>query len=388
MPRRKKLPEVPDYEGAGRAADKLLVQKSNPLQTLSQTDLTLPEFKILDAYLSRIDSRNYEKRTVRFEKGDLERLLGVTKISKDDLDKRLRNLFQVIEVKDETKVKGFKLVSLFEEADAEPDEDGLWQITLTCTPSAREYVFNIENIGYLSYRLKNVINLTSRYSYVLYLYLENNRYRKNWTINLDELKEILNCTADRYAEFKFFNSEILKKCKKEIENKTNLRFDYVPIRVGKKVKKIMFEVETQNGIDLDIDIDKNQLTLDDWLEKEQEEPWLSAIEKYNWSEKEIEEVRQNLYLVPEEELPPDISGAESIELRRHNLIAALMAEIERRNEHKTIKNKQAYLVAILKHGWKAKKNDSTSQKSINPFNDFDQRGYDWDELEIELFNLR
>lgn len=244
MPRHKKLHRIPDYNGTGTSPDKAYVQKARPLQSLAATDLTLPELKILDAYLARINSHDQAKRTVKLEKGELEEFLGVSRILKDDLDKRLRHLFQVIEVKDESKRKGFKLINLFEEADAEPDENGLWQVTLTCTQSAREYVFNVDNIGYLRYRLKNVIGLTSRYSYVLFLYLLDNRFRKTWRISLTELKSLLNCTAERYAQFKFFNAEILKKCHKELTEKTDIRFSYQPIKRSRTVSEVEFTVET------------------------------------------------------------------------------------------------------------------------------------------------
>ena len=245
MPRRKKLPPIPDYEGTGKTPEKAYIQKARPLQSLSETDLTLPELKILDAYLARINSHNPDKRTVKLEKGELERYLGVSRILKEDLNKRLRHLFQVIEVKDENKRKGFKLINLFEEADAEQDENGLWQVTLTCTPSAREYVFNIDNIGYLRYRLKNVINLTSRYSSVLFLYLVDNRFRKSWNIGLEELKSLLNCNAERYSQFKFFNAEILKKAHNEITEKTDLRFSYEPCdRKRNRYTAVRFTVET------------------------------------------------------------------------------------------------------------------------------------------------
>ena len=89
MPKRKRLPSLPDYIGVPKIDDKLVVQKSNPLQTLSETEMTLVEFKILDAYLSRIDSHDEEKRYVRFEKGELEKILGVTKINKVDFGKTL-----------------------------------------------------------------------------------------------------------------------------------------------------------------------------------------------------------------------------------------------------------------------------------------------------------
>lgn len=244
MPKRRKLLRTPDYKNSAQDQAKMLVQKSNPLQTLSQTSLTLPEFKILDAYLSRIDSRKPDARFVQFERGALERLLGVEKIPLPELEKRLRNLFQVIRVVDKTKAKGYKLIGLFEEADFDMDEHGQWQVKLCCTSSAMEYIFNIDNLGYLRYRLKNVINLTSRYSYILYLYLENNRFRRSWDISLEELKQLLACNAKTYTQYKRFNDLILKKCWKELTEKTDLQYTYTPIKHGRAVTAIRFTLET------------------------------------------------------------------------------------------------------------------------------------------------
>lgn len=265
MPRRKKLPKVPDYEGLPRNEANALVQKTNPLQSLSETGLTLPEFKILDAYLSRIDSHAPEKRYVRLEKGELEQLLGVSRILKDDLEKRLKNLFQTLTLRDESKRKGFKLIALFEKAEAVQDEDGLWQIDLACSESAMEYVFNPENLGYLKYRLKNVIDLTSRYSYVLYLYLENNRWRKSWKIGIDELKAMLNCTSESYSEYKRFNDLVLKKCYKELNQKTSLRYSYEPCdKKARRYTAIKFTVETQSDFPIMIEPQpESQLSFDE-----------------------------------------------------------------------------------------------------------------------------
>lgn len=244
MPKRKKLPSLPDYTGTPSNECRLLVQKSTPLQSLSETELTLTEFKILDVYLSRIDSHDEEKRYVRFEKGELEHILGVSRILKNDLQKRLKNLFQVVTIRDESKKDGFSMIALFEKADAFQDENGLWQVDLACTPSAMEYIFNIENIGYLSYMLKNIIELTSRYSYILYIYLEQNRYRTSWIIAIEELKTLLHCTAETYQDYKRFNDLVLKKCHKELSEKTSLQFTYEPVKTkGRKYTAIRFIVE-------------------------------------------------------------------------------------------------------------------------------------------------
>lgn len=253
MPKRNKLPSIPDYIGCGGNTENLLIQKSNPLLCLSETGMTLPELKILDVYLSRINSHEPEKRCIRFEKGEFEKLLGNTWMHKDDLVKRLKNLFQVIEIADERYPKRINCVSLFEKASCEQDENGLWQVELMCTQSAMQYIFNIENLGYLKYRLKSVVNLTSRYSYVLYLFLESNCYRRNIEIPLDNLKKMLNCTGESYEKFKVFNDRILKNCHKEINEKTDISYTYATIKKGRKVVAISFEVERKPKIETTIE---------------------------------------------------------------------------------------------------------------------------------------
>lgn len=357
MPRRKKLPKVPNYEGTARNPESMLVQKANPLQSLSETKMTLAEFKILDAYLSRIDSHKPDERYVRFEKGELEKMLGVTQLKKEDLSKRIDNLFQVVTIRDENKPRKFTKIALFAKAECEQDENGQWQVDLACSAEAMEYVFNVENIGYLKYRLKNVIDLTSRYSYVLYLYLENNRFRKSWSIPLDELKALLRCTAERYEQYKFFNSEILKKCHKELNDKTNIKYNYEPIKSGRKVTAIRFTLVTQADEDL------QQLTLSDVANVNEKEPDTNAMEQrygseilaqlaeqldYEFSKEQMEEIFAILCRI---NIPPD-STTNSIHWGRvfylREKYAALNVEARKKeNNGEHIKNRYAYFKKML-----------------------------------------
>lgn len=220
------------------------VQKSKPLFSLWKSDLTLAEFKILDTYLSRINSHNPEQRDVIFEKGELEKLLGVVKINHTDLDTRLKHLQATsINLGDDNHIDR---VTLFERSQGFQDETGVWQVMLTCTQSAMKYFFNIEEIGYLRYKLRSIININSRYSYIMFIYLESNRFRKEWTVGLDELKLILNCETDEtYAEYKHFNNLILKRCYKELTEKTELQYTYEPIRRGRRVTEIRFTLASR-----------------------------------------------------------------------------------------------------------------------------------------------
>ena len=67
----------------------------------------------------------------------------------------------------------FVRITLFEKAEARIDENGQWMIEIQCTRPAAEYIFNIESISYLRYDLKSVVSLTSRYTYIMFMYLRN-----------------------------------------------------------------------------------------------------------------------------------------------------------------------------------------------------------------------
>lgn len=218
-----------------------IVQKSKPLFSLWKSDLTLSEFKILDTYLSRINSRHPEKRSVIFEKGELERLLCVTKINKQELQKRLRHLQSTIVSIGEG--KNIDEITLFERSQAIQDENGLWQIKLTASQPAMKYIFNIEKLGYFRYRIQAIVKLKSLYSYTLLMYLEYNKYKGIWSENLDELKKILSCNNKLYNEYKYFNQRILNHCQKEIIENTLLYFSYTPIKKGRKVVAIEFKIQ-------------------------------------------------------------------------------------------------------------------------------------------------
>lgn len=241
MTQKNKTPEATNP----RQVTCMTIQKSTPLLSLWRSDMALSEFKILDAYLSRINSHEPEKRTVFFTKGELEQLLDVSKISKKNLESRISRLGRFVNIEDGSPRKVHQ-VALFEEAYGEQDENGQWTVRLTCTPSAMKYVFDIEHLGYLRYKLKSVASLTSRFSYILFLYLEQNRFRKTWEVSLDELRIILNCNDKSYDDTRYFNQRVLKKSQAELQEKTPCQFDYTTVRTGRSITGIRFTLKTKS----------------------------------------------------------------------------------------------------------------------------------------------
>lgn len=332
--------------------DKLTVQKSLPLFALWRSDLTLAEFKILDTYLSRIDSHKPDKRAVVFEKGELEKLLGVQKINNKELEERLKHLMgNVVKIPDTDERKGFRLISLFEEAVAEQDDYGLWQVKLECTQKAMKYIFNIENLGYLRYKLRCITSITSRYTYIMFIYLESNRFRKSWEVPLAELKEILNCDKEElYKEFKFFNQKILKRVQAEMHEKTECRYDYEPIKKGRSVVAVRFTVHSLAHIEA-IEPD-NQMTIEQWqkeaAEKKEVELWQTPLEPFDFSQEQYDELFSLIVTVPEDQLPDSPACHGAIDLMRYHYLDQKAKEILRRDKEKHINNKFNYLIKMIK----------------------------------------
>lgn len=331
-------------------SNQLTVQKSRPLYALWRSGLTLAEFKILDTYLSRIDSHKPEKRLVRFEKGELEELLGVKKINMPELKERMTHLMgNVVEVADQTAKRGFRLVTLFETAECEQDENGTWQVNLECTQKAMKYFFNIEDLGYLRYKLRCVTALTSRYSYIMFLYLETNRFRKSWTEELEELKHILNCEEEKtYDQFKDFNKLLLKRCHKELNEKTECHYSYEPIKKGRSVVAIRFTVETLPK--LEPPVDPNQVSIDDYVELANSDDMalLREAVKGEFTPAELEEIFQKLAAAPE--IPDPAGDGQSI--RRYHLVSQTYAKLQAaaaRNAQKgkEIRDRYKYFLKLL-----------------------------------------
>ena len=329
----------------------LIVQKSRPLLDLYQSDLTLPEFKILDLYLARIDSRHPEKRKVVLKKGEIEEAAGMSRISKVQLEDMLVRLGQAIKVKiDKTdkKEKG-KIIWLLTEAEFERDAGGCWEVTLEVSDKAMELFFNIEDIGYLRYKLRCVSNLKSLYSYLLFLYLEDNRFRTPWKVSVEELKERLG--AQKYEDFNKFKTKVLERCRKELNEKTECKFTYKTIKSGKRVEAILFNLQTLK----DLDQIKGQVNLFDFPEILPEETESDQIDFLmgacdgTFTRTEMEHVFEVLVQVPENKLPHDpVTGGESIDFRRYHYLSEKYKAMKRYNEQKPIKNKVNYFIKMIK----------------------------------------
>lgn len=218
-----------------------VIQKSMPLlQELRHRNLTVFELKLIEVYLSRINSHNPDSRTVIFAKNELKKIFG-TSFRTDILRQSLQHIqnLQVSEIAADGTRTTEKTTNLFDYSELVYDMGGVACIKLECSQRAMQYIFFLEDIGYLRYKLRNVVHLNSKYSYTLFLYLLQHKFQKSWRISIQELIDILKPPYGNYTEI---NKAILKPVLAEINEKTSLKYAYYPIKKGRTVFEVEFEI--------------------------------------------------------------------------------------------------------------------------------------------------
>ena len=247
------------------------IQKCRPLffDLWSNKDsINMTEYKILDIYMSAINSHNINSKNVIIDTNHLNETLG-TGYTVEDLRKLFRNVLELV-----IRVEENKLISLFSCAEIQKTDNEEYQVILQCSEPAQKFFFNLDSIGYFSYKLKSTLVINSVYSYLMFNYIEMNRFRKTWEVNVEDLKQYLNCYDECYKKFKVFNDKVLKHSFRELTEKTELKYSYETVKNGRYVRAIKFTILD----DVAERIEKKALEIKKQLEEESEKNQIKVIE--------------------------------------------------------------------------------------------------------------
>lgn len=342
-----------EIEGLGKKPLNNCVQKSNPLvQLCKNKDISLMAFKLLDIYLSRINSHEPDRRTVIIPRGELEQVMGVKRLERDDIAAALKSLSVGVDVAVGERNK-VDVISLFQRMTATRfDDDDVWSVRLTCTEEAMQYVFNVDDLGYLRYRLGAVANLRGRMAYVMFMYLESNRFRGSWTVELHELKSLLGCDDnDYYNEFRRFDEKVLRRLQKELADKANCRFSYEKIKKGRKIVALMFTLESIAVYKSDED---TQLTLEDYeqsIDELRSRPlWydfnlsIDGTCKIRFTQAELDMLAEVLYTCDTCRMP---HAADGVEIARLHFMSLLYKKLLVYSSSHEVKHPAQYLASMI-----------------------------------------
>lgn len=255
----KNLPAIP-----AQNVGNYLVSKLRSFVEVQLNDLPMTVLKIIDLYLAKLDNyigRNKDgsvmtpeekakkiamQRVIHIKDGELEAALGRTAaIERDELMNWLEYLYTPIDSDPDNPVHAHP-IPLFADVDAH-NINGYWDVKLEMSQKAEELIFIPEDIHFLRYRVKYILELDSTYAYFLYLYLEDHRYKGlEWVAPLSEVKQVLGCEdVATYDDYRYFNHKVLKTAHKELMEKTDCKFSYEKVRGGKggKVYAVRFVLE-------------------------------------------------------------------------------------------------------------------------------------------------
>lgn len=344
-------------EITGNLNPKYWVQKCDPLFVMKSVPFTLGELKILDTYLSRINASDDSRRTVIFTKEEYEKLMEISCANTQYLKNAVTSLLSKVvklEIQDE-----FLPFVLFEKAHYHKDEFGKPIIELTCTETAKDLFFCIGRYHYLKYALENIINLTHKASYLLYLHIRQFRFRGEWTIPLTELRDnVLDCKSQKsYQGYKEFKRSVLEPAVKEVNEKTDCHFEYEALKRGRSVTDIRFIYkpeepeqltldELSNKADKDTEVDTDAAMIEKYG-SERLATLASGVD-YEFSKEDMELVSMILTRI---ELPPDPYDHSGLWARVRYLrekYTALNAEAAKKKQNGgRIGNRFAYFKGIL-----------------------------------------
>lgn len=208
---------------------------SNPLQALSVSGMTLLTLRVFDTILCRLNEKNDNERTVTFDVPELLDLFELKEYDRDVFSDVTDNLFQTVTI--DRGDDGFTIIALFEGliCDGKTAE-------IICSESARELLFTRNNIEYLHFRLDNALKFTSRNSYMLFFYLaDKSVIAREWTVSISELRDVLGFDFIDYTGSILLR--LLGEARKEIEEKTDLRFRFEPVFDNEKLKAVKFIID-------------------------------------------------------------------------------------------------------------------------------------------------
>lgn len=217
-----------------------VVTKSNSLIE-AHYELTLTEQKIILFFVSkiRLDDKDFHRYTISVD--EFCKLIGYkgrpryTELS--EITKKL--LSRVLEIKVGNKLRQFQWVSFVEY------NTGEGSITLEFHEKLKPFLLKLKK-EFTSYKLKNVMELNSIYSIRLYEILKKWQSLKKIEIPLTDLRKMVGAT-NKYKEYSNFKKKVLNVAKKELQEKTDISFDYEETKKGRKVVAICFYIKVLNN---------------------------------------------------------------------------------------------------------------------------------------------
>ena len=216
-----------------------LVKQSNALINASY-QVSLAEKRIILYMLTKIhkDDENFKPYRMNIKEflaeigTDTKNLYERAKQATKEL------LNRVLEIKTSTGLLQITFLSSAEYYDKEG------YVELSFDPKLKPYLLQLKEC-FTTYAIENILSLKSIHSMRIYELLKQFQSLKERTFKLRELKYILGLQDQYFNDYTSFKKRVILQAQKELNQSTDISFDFEEIKLGRKIDSIKFIIKNK-----------------------------------------------------------------------------------------------------------------------------------------------
>ena len=219
------------------------VERSNELNQLNPRGLSLTEVRFLAIYQAKINARNPDTRTVIFPLAEFCKIMDISQLTVTHIKRVADNLIcKPVHLPCEDGSNGFTVVPLFNECEVKQDkETGEWFVKIECHQKVMPYMFEMKR-NYFTYELWNALKLKSVNQVRMYEILKQYEKIGERVESVENLKLMLGISNKNYSLFSDFRRDVLEVCQKALEQYTDIKYTFEPMRKGRKIHALKFTI--------------------------------------------------------------------------------------------------------------------------------------------------
>lgn len=329
-----------------------IIKKSNYFVMNSHYDLSIEEQKIILTLASMVKPEDEEFKRYKFNIAEFINLIGIKNQSQyTEIPRITKELMKkVFEIQEENKVIQVAWLS------SAIYEKGSGYVELEFSPCLKPYMLKLNSM-FTQYKLGNILMMKSKYSPRFYEFLKCNEFKKQgFEIELNELKCLLKI-KDSYDRFYDFKKKVLLYSQREINELTDITFNFEEIKKGRKVDKIRFYITSNN----------KHIELENAPE-----------EKEKHEEIDIDDLIERLQDIIDEKLK--IKEYKALLKAANNDVELIQAKYQIAKKQKKIENLVGWMVKAIQEEY----SEPVEKRKPTSFNNIEGRKYDYEELERAL----
>jgi plasmid replication initiation protein len=340
-----------------------LVTKSNYFIMNSHYDLSLEEQKLILTLASMVQPQDTEFKEYEFKIKNFIELLGVKDQSRytevPKITKELmKKVFEIREGKDILQLSWLSSARY---------KTGEGIVILKFDSNLKPYMLQL-GTEFTKYKLANILSMKSKYSPRMYEFLKCNEFKKQGYIEIEvaELRKLLKA-ENIYPMYNDFKRKIIMQTQKELKKLADISFEFEEIKTGRKVTSIKFTITSKANNSKNTCINEIAVCADG------------------------EEQQQNNGDDINIKLVQGIISETITDMAAKKIYEFASGDIERIKEKYNIVNQLGKvgnivgaMIRALQEDWTTTKAKGNGNIPKGSFNDYEQRTYDFEELEKKL----